>query len=95
VTTAGRPAHATRVAISLRRLDNRVELGIRDDGRGFGDVDPLAPGEPGHMGLATIRERAELVDGELRIATGASGTDVVVTAPLSGGSGRAPGRDPG
>ena len=40
------------VSISLRSVDESVELRIVDDGKGFGDVDPLGAEEPGHLGLA-------------------------------------------
>ena len=34
---------------------------------GFNGSDPLGPEEPGHIGLATMRERAELAGGKLEI----------------------------
>ena len=82
VTNAGRHAEATNVAISLRRVGGRVELRVTDDGKGFGDADPLGAREPGHIGLAGIRERAELLRGELEIETSERGTKLVVTVPL-------------
>jgi signal transduction histidine kinase len=87
VTNAGRHAEAQNVAISLRRVDGRGELRIADDGKGFGDVDPLSPTEPRHIGLAGIRERAELLGSELTIETGERGTKLVVTFPLPGAVG--------
>jgi two-component system, NarL family, sensor kinase len=83
VTNAGRHAGAKTASISLRSLNGDVELRVMDDGRGFGDVDPLAPGEPGHLGLASMRERAELLDGELTIESSDRGTKVVVLVPLT------------
>ena len=83
VTNAGRHATADQVAVSLREVDASVELRVTDDGSGFGSVDPLGPVEPGHIGLASIRERAELLDGELDIETSGKGTRVLVRAPLS------------
>jgi len=85
VTNAGRHAEATNVAISLRRVDRLAELRIADDGKGFGDIDPLGPTEPGHIGLAGIRERTELLRGELTIETSERGTKLVVTFPLPAG----------
>jgi signal transduction histidine kinase len=38
--------------------------------------------EPGHLGLASMRERAELLDGELTIESSDRGTRVMVLAPL-------------
>jgi signal transduction histidine kinase len=82
VSNAGRHANAETVSITLRSVDGDVELRIMDDGDGFGDVDPLGPTEPGHLGLATIRERAELLDGRLTIESTDRGTKLVVRAPL-------------
>jgi signal transduction histidine kinase len=83
VVNAGRHAKADAVSISLRRLGRDVELRVADDGDGFAGRDPLAPGEPGHLGLASMRERAELLEGTLQIVTSARGTKVVVRAPLA------------
>ena len=83
VVNAGRHAEAETVAISLRSVDSGVELRVADDGHGFADADPLAASEPGHLGLASIRERAELLDGELEIETSERGTRVLVRAPLA------------
>ena len=83
VTNVGRHAKARGVEVSLRALDGTLELRIADDGEGFGDADPLGPVEPGHLGLASIRERVELLEGELRIESSERGTKLVVMAPLS------------
>ena len=82
VTNAGRHAQAERVIITLRPVEGEVELRISDDGRGFGDVDPLDSSEPGHIGLASMHERAELVGGRLEIETSERGTKVVARVPL-------------
>jgi signal transduction histidine kinase len=56
-----------------------VRLSIRDDGIGF-DPDGRKPG----LGLASIRERARLLDGSVRVRSEpGSGTEVVVEIPLS------------
>jgi signal transduction histidine kinase len=89
VTNAGRHARAEAVSLSLRRVGYEVELRVTDNGNGFGDVDPLGRGEPGHLGLASIRERAELLDGRLEIESSAKGTRVLVRAPLAGSAGSA------
>jgi signal transduction histidine kinase len=82
VSNAGRHSGADTLTISLRSLGGDVELRVMDDGHGFGEVDPLGPGEPGHLGLASMRERAELLDGELTIESSERGTKLVVLAPL-------------
>ena len=83
VVNAGRHSHADRVELSLRRIARgQVELRVADNGRGFNDNNGLTPPEPGHLGLASMRERAELLDGELEIESSERGTRVLVRAPL-------------
>jgi signal transduction histidine kinase len=56
---------------------------ITDDGVGFA-VDDSAPA-PGHLGLAAMRERAELSGGRLRVeSVPQSGTTVEVWIPSLG-----------
>lgn len=82
VVNAGRHAHAQAVSISLRMVGSQVELRVADDGRGFDENGPMDGGEPGHLGLASMRERAELMDGTLEIESSERGTRVLVLAPL-------------
>jgi two-component system NarL family sensor kinase len=85
VANAGRHAGARHVTISVKRLDGDVELRVRDDGHGF-DVEPFATDDASHIGLATMRERAELADGVLEIDTGGDGTTVSARVPYVAGS---------
>jgi two-component system NarL family sensor kinase len=80
VANAGRHAGARGARISLQRANGRVELRVRDDGNGFSHQ-PFAPDDPGHIGLATMRERAELAAGELVIDTGPHGTTILASVP--------------
>ena len=82
VVNAGRHAGADAVSISLRTVDSRLELRVTDNGSGFGFGEPLGAAEPGHLGLAMMRERAELLDGTLDIETSELGTRVLVLVPL-------------
>lgn len=82
VANAGRHAHADAVSIRLRRVAGELELRVVDDGRGFGRVDPFAASNPGHLGIESMRERAELLDGSLLIESSPRGTTVLVRAPL-------------
>ena len=82
VINAGRHAGAEAVSLSLRTVGSEVELRVTDNGNGFGDADPLGDGQPGHLGLASMRERAELLDGILEIESSERGTRVLVRAPL-------------
>ena len=82
VANAARHGSARTVSITLRADDGSVHLVVADDGTGFEGVDPLGAAEPGHIGLATMRERSELLDGDLSIDSSEDGTTVSVTAPL-------------
>jgi two-component system, NarL family, sensor kinase len=84
VVNAGRHAEASRVEISLRTVGDNVEMRVADDGQGFAGPNGLnrLSSEPGHLGLASMRERAELLDGELEIESSSRGTRVLVLAPL-------------
>jgi two-component system NarL family sensor kinase len=81
VVNAGRHAEASRVEISLRTVDGQIEMRVADDGRGIEGDNVFGSTEPGHLGLASMRERAELMDGELTIESSDRGTRVMVVAP--------------
>lgn len=70
-------AKATEAAVRLRFLDAVTVLEIEDDGIGF------SGGNPRGMGLISIRERAELVNGEVEFLPGRQGALVRVTVPVS------------
>lgn len=76
-------ACASRVSISVTRhrghRGNDVVLRVNDDGMGF---DPSMNPRLGHLGLLTMRERAEAVGGHLDIAsTPGRGTVLTATIP--------------
>jgi signal transduction histidine kinase len=83
VVNAGRHAEADAVSINLRTTGTHVELRVADNGRGFDSDDPLLAAHPGHLGLASMRERAEVLDGVLDIASSERGTRVLVQVPRS------------
>jgi signal transduction histidine kinase len=82
VSNAGRHAECHNVTIRLSSSDGTLELSVSDDGKGFGRVDPLGPTQAGHIGLASMRERAELLRGSFDIRTDDGGTEILVRAPL-------------
>jgi signal transduction histidine kinase len=95
VVNAGRHSGAKNVSITLRTVDGEIELRVSDDGSGFDDGEqPLGPNEPGHIGLATMRERAELIGGRLEIRTGEKGSTIIARVPLERAL-RGPGSDSG
>lgn len=80
-----RHARAGAVEITLRRLDDGLQLAIHDNGAGF---DPAIKRERGSLGLASMRERAHLLGGELDIESSpGQGTAIVAWVPLPGEAG--------
>jgi two-component system, NarL family, sensor kinase len=59
-----RHANASRVDVRASRAGNRIEVMISDDGRGF---DPATLQSGSGIGLAGMRDRAELFGGDLTI----------------------------
>jgi two-component system nitrate/nitrite sensor histidine kinase NarX len=77
LTNVQRHAQASRVWLTLRADGDQVFIRIRDDGRGF---DPVGVAREGcrHLGLQTMRERAESVGGCLKIhSQPGQGTEVL------------------
>ncbi|RDU95610.1 sensor histidine kinase [Trinickia dinghuensis] len=80
LTNVARHAHASHVEVRLAREQDRVVLTVHDDGVGF---DPTRPRKSGSFGLAGLRERAYLVDGELSIdSSPGRGATIEVHIPL-------------
>ncbi|GAB3467029.1 hypothetical protein GCM10027321_33980 [Massilia terrae] len=81
LTNIAKHADATRVTVSLRRERRKLELCIRDNGRG------LAPGDrlkPESFGLRGMHERAEALGGTLTLsAEPGAGTMVTITIRLA------------
>jgi signal transduction histidine kinase len=76
-------AEATSVTVSLTGNETQVFLEVSDNGRGF---DYETARQQGGLGLITMRERAEKIDGKLEIATAPDkGTQVkvIVASDLS------------
>lgn len=64
LTNAARHSGSRQVSLMLRREGGRVRMRVRDSGHGF---DPDAFGDG--FGLTSMRDRARLVGGELRISS--------------------------
>lgn len=83
INNAVKHAQAQRILVNLVFDAKRVQLIIRDDGRGF-DNHAVGNGRDGHFGLVGMRERAEQIGGTLSIqSTAVSGTEVVADVPIS------------
>jgi signal transduction histidine kinase len=75
-----RHASARAVEVSMRDLDGGLQLAVRDDGVGFA---PALQRERPSLGLASMRERVHLLEGEFDIESAPGhGTTVVAWVPL-------------
>jgi two-component system, NarL family, sensor histidine kinase DevS len=78
LTNATKHGQATRIVVEIHEDPTTVHLTVRDNGDGF---DPAAQSDG--FGLLGIRERTELLDGELQVnSTPGTGTTLSVRLPL-------------
>ena len=75
LTNVHRHARATRCTVRLATDDSQLFVEIEDDGRGL----PAVP-RPG-VGLASMRYRAESLEGALEVRSGSGGTTVTARLP--------------
>jgi two-component system, NarL family, sensor histidine kinase DevS len=82
LTNVGKHAQASAVTLQVIDREGRLDVLVSDDGRGF---DPAA-GCSGY-GLDGMRERVELVGGELQIdSQPGAGTRMMASIPVGGGA---------
>ncbi len=82
LTNVRKHAGAHHVNVRVAQVNGNVELTIADDGRGFPDAGERT-GVRRSSGLATMRERAESLQGTLAVATGpGQGTRITVSVPV-------------
>ena len=84
VANACKHGESDHVRVTLADSGRYVDLRIVDNGNGFGDIEPLGQQEPGHIGLASMRERAELLSADLAISSERGRTEVHVRVPVGG-----------
>jgi signal transduction histidine kinase len=88
LTNVSRHAEATSAVVSISEHDGVVRVSVTDDGKGPPEASRLGPrgdGLEGGFGMSGMRERAELVGGELEmLAAPERGTTVRLTVPLAG-----------
>ncbi|HKJ36404.1 MAG TPA: ATP-binding protein [Solirubrobacterales bacterium] len=82
---------ASRIEIELIQADgDRLRLRVSDDGRGFDAARPAAALSEGHIGVASVRERAEALGGDLELESEpGAGTVATVTVPAGAEAGPA------
>jgi two-component system NarL family sensor kinase len=81
-----RHANATQVRMSLRKERAGWRLAVEDNGSGF-DLERILHGAVSlrsGIGLRTIREQAESLDGDFRVHSGPAGTALEVWLPAFG-----------
>jgi signal transduction histidine kinase len=88
LTNVSRHAEASRAVVSVSERNGVVRASVTDDGKGLPEADRLGPrgdGLEGGFGMSGMRERAELVGGELELVPAPSqGTVMRLTVPLAG-----------
>lgn len=77
-----RHARATAVTVTLSYMDGLVVLDVQDDGVGFAPARGTTQAVPSGVGLQSMRERVEDLDGTVVVeSTPGAGTTVVVQIP--------------
>jgi signal transduction histidine kinase len=88
LTNVSRHAEADSAVVSVTERDGVVRASVTDDGKGLPEADRLGPrgdGLEGGFGMSGMRERAELVGGELELVPApGKGTVMRLTVPLIG-----------
>jgi signal transduction histidine kinase len=88
LTNTWKHARATKASVTVTFDARRCNIQIADDGIGFDLTAVGANGQGEHLGIAGIRERAEMIGGTLRIASApGAGTTVIVSVPVSNADG--------
>ncbi len=88
LTNVSRHAQATQATIRIVERNGLIHASVTDDGQGLPEADRLGPrgdGLEGGFGMSGMRERAELVGGELELVPApGKGTVMRLTVPLAG-----------
>ncbi len=88
LTNVSRHAEASSAVLRVGEQEGRIVASVTDDGKGMPGADRLGPrgdGLEGGFGMGGMRERAELVGGELEFGPAPErGTEVRLIVPLAG-----------
>ena len=78
-------AQAENVTIEFDCIDSNLCINVKDDGVGFDVTEDLSSlGD--HFGLQMMRERAEAIDGQIKLTTQlGQGTEIRVCVPVNNG----------
>ncbi|WP_144899703.1 sensor histidine kinase [Luteimonas cucumeris] len=84
LTNVFKHSRAQRVNVRVARIGERMQLQVRDDGRGLtGAGDSTRSIEGGGAGFASMHLRAQRLGGVLQVASTADGTDLRLDFPLA------------
>ncbi len=87
LTNAHEHSHASSVQVSLDMGEERVRASVEDDGDGFELTEALASPEAEQLGLATMRERVEMLGGQMHFDSDlGQGTKIDFELPVSDAS---------
>ncbi|MBQ6993553.1 MAG: hypothetical protein IJN64_03530 [Lachnospiraceae bacterium] len=70
-------ANAESIIVTMKKDGNVLILDIVDDGIGIGEYD-----ETNHFGLSMIKEKVDLLSGQLSIITNKKGTNINIVIPI-------------
>ncbi len=88
LTNVSRHAEATKAVVRVTESGGVISASVTDDGKGLPGAERLGPrgdGLEGGFGMGGMRERAELVGGELEFGPAPEkGTTVRLVVPLAG-----------
>jgi two-component system sensor histidine kinase DegS len=84
ITNIRKHANATKVNLRLQFQTDKLLVEIRDNGEGFDLSHTLDSAiSVGHMGLLGMKQRAEMLGGNIRIKTGeGTGTTIIFSLPI-------------
>jgi len=87
LTNAARHSRAAKALVTLEERDQRLQLGISDDGVGFDAQLIINSSSSFALGLRGMQERALAVNGQLHVDSKVGGgTRIVVVVPLMDGA---------
>jgi PAS domain S-box-containing protein len=78
---AGRHAEATRAVVTIESSGRDIRIAVKDDGKGFQVPPETELMKGGKLGLMGMKERAQLLGGDLALQSSAAGTEVVLHVP--------------
>ena len=71
-------SHATTASVSVKCGSDKIDVSISDNGVGF-----RGEQSENHFGISFMRERVDLLSGDMKMISNAKGTSIHVTIPIS------------